>query len=111
MSEPSVKPRPARRLLSSGIPGVDYGVFLLAAPVIGGIGALITAFASYSLAGCIWVAALTALVTAIMAVLEIVQAPAAWDPEPPVKPIAKWSALITFAWPVGYPLYLKERSR
>jgi hypothetical protein len=111
MSETPDRPKHVRRLLSSGIPGADYGVFLLAMPVIGGIGVLITAFASYSLAGCIWVVVLTALVTAIMAVLEIVQAPAAWDPEPPTQAIARWGALITFAWPVGYPLYLRERKR
>ena len=69
MSETPARPKHVRRLLSSGIPGADYGVFLLATPVIGAIGVLITAFASYSLAGCIWVLALTAVLTAIMAVL------------------------------------------
>ncbi|HEX2666785.1 MAG TPA: hypothetical protein VHP13_00245 [Gammaproteobacteria bacterium] len=111
MNETPAKAKSVRRLLSSGIPGADYGVFLLATPVIGAIGILITAFASYSLTGFIWLVALTFVVTAIMAVLEIVQAPAAWDPDPPTQAIARWAALLTFAWPAGYPLYLKERKR
>ncbi len=111
MSDTPVTPKPNRRLLSSGIPGTDYGVFLLATPVIGAIGILITAFASYSLTGFIWLVALTTVSTAIMVMLEIVQAPAAWEQEPPLKPILRWAALVAFLWPAGYPLYLRERKR
>jgi len=101
----------SRRLLSSGMPGADYGVFLVATPVIGAIGILITAFASYSLTGFVWLLVLTTLITAIMAMLEIVQAPAAWAGEPPLKRILRWGAALALLWPVAYPLYLRERKR
>ena len=109
MSEQPVTPKPSRRLLSSGMPGADYGVFLLATPLIGAIGVLITAFASYSLAGFLWILFLTTFLTAVMAMLEIVQAPAAWSGEPPLKRILSWGAAVTFLWPVSYPLYWRER--
>jgi hypothetical protein len=109
MSDQPVTPKPSRRLLSSGMPGADYGVFLLATPLIGAIGVLITAFASYSLTGFVWILFLTALITAIMAMLEIVQAPAAWSGEPPLKRILRWGAAVTFLWPAAYPLYWRER--
>lgn len=102
-------PKHPRRLLSSTMPGADYGVFLLATPVIGAIGILITAFASYSLSGFIWIVALTFGVTAIMAMLEIVQAPAAWEQEPPLKRVLRWGGALAVLWPAGYPLYLRER--
>src|SRR3984885_4190628 len=109
MSEQPAPPKPSRHLLSSGMPGADYGVFLLATPLIGAIGLVITAFASYSVAGFVWILFLTALLTAIMAMLEIVQAPAAWSGEPPLKRILRWGAAVTFLWPVSYPLYWRER--
>ena len=110
MSEQPASPKPSRRLLSSGMPGADYGVFLLATPLIGAIGLVITAFASYSLAGFAWILFLTAFITAVMAMLEIVQAPAAWTDEPPLKRILRWGAAMTFLWPLGYPLYWRERA-
>jgi hypothetical protein len=109
MSDQPVTPKPSRRLLSSGMPGADYGVFLIATPIIGAIGVLITAFASYSLAGFIWILFLTAFITAVMAMLEIVQAPAAWAGDPPLQRILRWGAGLTFLWPATYPLYLRER--
>src|SRR5262249_10145153 len=48
---------------------------------------------------------------AIMAVLEVVQAPAAWETDSPLKDVLRWSGLIALLWPVGYPLYLRERKR
>lgn len=111
MSDTPVKPKRSRRLLSSGMPGADYGVFLLATPLMGAIGVLITAFASYSLTGFIWIVVLTALITAIMAMLEIVQAPAAWEGEPPLQRILRWGAAVALLWPAAYPLYLRERKR
>src|SRR5690348_214549 len=109
MSEPPPKAKPARRLLSSTMPGSDHGVFLMAVPVMGAIGVLITAFASYSLAGFIWLLGLTTFVSAVMAMLEIVQAPAAWSGEPPLKRVLRWGAMLFLVWPVAYPLYQRER--
>jgi hypothetical protein len=91
------------------MPGADYGIFLMATPIIGAIGILITAFASYSLGGFIWIVALTFVVTAIMAMLEIVQAPAAWEHEPPLKRVLRWGAWVALLWPAGFPLYLRAR--
>jgi hypothetical protein len=98
-----------RRLLSSGMPGADYGVFLMAVPVIGGIAILITAFASYSLTAYVWLLVLTACVSALMAAMEIFQAPAAWDSGNPLKLMGRWAAAILFLWPAAYPLYLRAR--
>src|SRR5215472_2595738 len=99
MNDQPAPPKHGRRLLSSGMPGADHGVFLVAVPVMGAIGVLITAFASYSLTGFVWLVILTTLITAIMAMLEIVQAPAAWSGEPPLKRILGWGAALTLLWP------------
>lgn len=112
MSDASTKPpRPPRRLLSSGMPGADYGVFLLAVPLIAAVGLIITAFASHSLAGYLWLMGLTLAVTALLAVLEIVQAPAAWEDGSPLKLMGRWCAALLLLWPAGYPLYLRGRKR
>ncbi len=104
-------PKAPRRLLSSGMPGADYGVFLVAVPVIGGIALLITAFASYSLTAFVWLLVLTAFVSALMAVLEILQAPAAWEGGTPLKSMARWFAALLLLWPAAYPLYLRSRGK
>jgi hypothetical protein len=109
MNDQPASPKHGRRLLSSGMPGADHGVFLVAVPVMGAIGVLITAFASYSLTGFVWLVVLTTLITAIMAMLEVVQAPAAWSGEPPLKRILGWGAALTLLWPAAYPLYWRER--
>ena len=111
MSDTPTPLKPSRRLLSSGMPGADYGVFLMAVPVIGGIAILVTAFASYSLTAFVWLLGLTAFVTALMAAMEIFQAPAAWADGSPMQRMLRWSALLFFAWPVGYPLYMRSRHR
>ena len=97
--------------MSSGMPGADYGVFLLAAPLIGVAALLITAFASHSLGGYLWLLMLTAFVTALLAVMEIFQAPAAWDTGSPLKLMGRWAGLLLFLWPAGYPLYLRARKQ
>ena len=109
MSDQPINPKRSRRLLSSGMPGADYGVFLMAVPVMGAIGVLITAFASYSLTGFVWLVLLTTFASAVMAMLEIVQAPAAWSADPPLKRILRWGALLLLVWPVAFPLYQRER--
>ncbi|MGE5624656.1 MAG: hypothetical protein ACM3ZT_03815 [Bacillota bacterium] len=111
MTEEPIPPKPPRRLLSSGMPGADYGVFLLAAPLIGMAALVITAFAAHSLSGYFWLLALTAFVTALLAVLEIFQAPAAWDSGSPARLMGRWAAAILFLWPAGYPLYLRARKQ
>ena len=112
MTDTPAAPKRSRRLLSSGMPGADYGVFLMAVPVIGAIGILITAFASYSLTAFVWLLLLTAFVTALMAAMEIFQAPAAWEGStPPARQMSRWFALVMLLWPAGYPLYLRDRRR
>ncbi len=111
MTETPASAKASRRLLSSAMPGADYGVFLMAAPLIGAAALLTTALATHSLAGFVWLLFLTTVVTALMAVLEVVQAPAAWETESPLKDVLRWSGLIALLWPVGYPLYLRERKR
>src|SRR5215469_12737004 len=105
----SPAPKTPRRLLSSGMPAADYGVFLVAVPVVGGIGILITAFASYSLAAFVWLLLLTTFVTALMAAMEIFQAPAAWEGGSPLRSMARWFAAVLLLWPAAYPLYLRPR--
>lgn len=109
MSDTPTPSKPSRRLLSSGMPGADYGVFLMAVPVIGGIAILITAFASYSFIAIVWLLILTAFATALIAAMEIFQAPAAWTDGDPVRRMLRWSAVIFFLWPVGYLLYMRSR--
>ena len=111
MTQSSAPARPSRRLLSSAMPGADYGVFLLATPLIGAAALVTPAFATHSLAGFIWLLALTTVVTAVMAVLEIVQAPAAWEGEGPLKDLLRWFGAVALLWPAGYPLYLRARRR
>ena len=103
--------KPRRRLLSSGMPAADYGVFLVATPLIGTAGLLIVALASHSLAGFIWLAALTAFLTALLAIMEIFQAPDAWESGSPLKHLGRWAAAVGLLWPAGYPLYMRERRR
>ncbi len=112
MTDSPASPKFSRRLLSSGMPGADYGVFLMAVPVIGAIGILITAFASYSLTAFVWLLVLTAFVTALMAIMEIFQAPAAWEGgTPPAREMIRQFVTIMLLWPVAYPLYLRHRKR
>ena len=103
--------KPPHRLLSSGMPAADYGVFLLATPLIACVALLVTAFAAHSVTGFIWLLVLTALTTALLAVGEIFQAPAAWESGSPLKFVGKWLALVGLLWPIGYPAYLRERRR
>ena len=104
-------PKKPRRLLSSGMPGADYGVFLLATPLIGAVALLLTALAAHSLSGFVWLVVLTALVSALLAAGEIFQAPAAWESGSPLGFIGKWFAAVALVWPLGFPAYLRERRR
>jgi len=109
---PAPNPRKhVRRLLSSAMPTADYGVFLLAPPLIATVGLLIVALASHSWAGFFWLLALTAFVTALLAVMEIFQSPDAWESGSPLRPLGRWGAAVALLWPAGYPLYLRERRR
>ena len=92
----TVKHKP---LMSSGMPGADYGVFLLAAPLIAAAGLLILALTEHSLAGFLWLLAVTAAVSALLAALEIFQAPAAWADGNAAPHIRNWCAAIAFLWP------------
>lgn len=99
------------KLLSSEMPGADYGIFLLAIPLIAIVGLLIVALASHSIPGLIWLLMLTALITAGFAAGEIFQSPTAWESGSPLKPMFTWLGLVAVLWPVGYPAYLYARRR
>lgn len=103
--------KPPRRLLSSGMPAADYGVFLVAAPLILAVALLLTALAAHTLAGIAWLLVLTVVLTTLLAVGEIFQAPVAWESGSPLKILGKWLLLMGLLWPVGYPAYLRERRR
>lgn len=99
------------RLLSSQMPGADYGVFLLAVPLIAVLGLLTVAFAAYSVAGMVWLLVLTVFITGVFAAGEVFQSPSAWQTGSPLKPMFTWLGLITVLWPFGYPAYLRSRTR
>ncbi|MGA9856069.1 MAG: hypothetical protein WBR29_12415 [Gammaproteobacteria bacterium] len=101
----------SRKLLSSEMPEADYGIFLLAIPLITVVGLLIVALAAHSIPGLVWLLALTALFTAGFAAGEIFQSPSAWDSGSPLKPMFTWLGLVAVLWPVGYPAYLRGRRR
>ena len=101
----------SRKLLSSEMPEADYGIFLLAIPLIAVVGLLVVALATHSIPGLVWLLALTALMTAGFAAGEIFQSPSAWDSGSPLKPMFTWLGLVALLWPVGYPAYLRERRR
>ncbi len=101
----------SRKLLSSEMPGADYGIFLLAIPLIAIVGLLIVALAAHSFPGLVWLLALTAVITAGFAAGEIFQSPSAWDSGSPLKSMFTWLGLVAIVWPVGYPAYLRERRR
>jgi hypothetical protein len=99
------------KLLSSEMPGADYGIFLLAIPLISIVGLLIVALAAHSISGLVWLLVLTALVTSGFAAGEIFQSPIAWESGSPLKPMFSWLGLVAVLWPVGYPAYLHGRHR
>ena len=107
----ALNPSTPRKLLSSDMPGADYGVFLLAIPLIAIVGLLLTAFAAHSVSGFVWLLALTALITAGFAAGEVFQSPAAWSSGSPLKPMFRWLGFVALLWPVGYPAYLHGRHR
>jgi len=101
----------SRKLLSSEMPGADYGIFLLAMPLIAIVGLLIVALAAHSIPGLVWLLVITALITAAFAAGEIFQSPTAWESGSPLKPMFTWLGLVAILWPVGYPAYLYARRR
>lgn len=108
MTEPN---KSTPRLLSSQMPGADYGIFLLAVPVIAVLGLLTVALAAHSVTGMVWLLILTLLITGLFAAGEVFQSPSAWQTGSPLKPMFSWLGLVTLLWPFGYPAYLRARQR
>jgi len=98
-----------RKLLSSETPGADYGIFLVATPILAAIVLLAVALAAHSIPGLILVLIIMALVCAAFTAAEIFQSPAAWDSGSPLKSMFGWLALVAVVWPAGYPAYLRAR--
>lgn len=103
--------RVVRKPLSSETPGADYGIFLLATPVLAAVALLAVALATHSSGGVILVLVLMALVCGAFAASEIFQSPTAWEPGSPLKAMFGWLALVVLLWPGGYPAYLRARRR
>ncbi len=101
----------SRKLLSSEIPGTDYGIFLLAIPLVAIVALLIVALAFHSLPGFIWLLATTTVISACFVVSEIFQSHTAWESGSPVKLMLGWWGFVALLWPVGYPAYLRGRQR
>ncbi|MGH8306790.1 MAG: hypothetical protein ACRER0_00800 [Gammaproteobacteria bacterium] len=101
----------SRRLLSSELPGTDYGIFLLAIPLVGAVALPIVALAFHSLLGFFWLLAATTVVSACFAGSEIFQSHTAWKSGSPVKLLLGWWGFVALLWPVGYPAYLRGRRR
>lgn len=100
-----------RRPLSSDTPGADYGIFLLATPVLTAVALLAVALATHSTGGLILVLVLMVLVCGAFAASEIFQSPAAWDSGSPLKAMFAWLGFVALLWPAGYPAYLRGRRR
>ncbi len=101
----------SHRVLSSGMPEADYGIFMLVIPLIAVVGLLVVALATHSIPGMLWLLALTVVITAGLAAGEIFQAPSAWDAGSPLKPMFTWLGLVAVLWPAGYPAYMRIRQR
>ncbi|MGH8283575.1 MAG: hypothetical protein ACRESE_06980, partial [Gammaproteobacteria bacterium] len=91
----------SRKLLSSEIPGTDYGIFLLAIPLVAIVALLIVALAFHSLPGFIWLLATTTVISACFVVSEIFQSHTAWESGSPVKLMLGWWGFVALLWPVG----------
>src|SRR5574340_711688 len=102
---------PARKPLASETPGADYGIFLLATPVLAAVALLAVALATHSIGGLILVLVLMVLVCAAFAASEIFQSPAAWESGSPLQIMFSWLALVALLWPAGFPAYLRTRRR
>ena len=100
-----------RKLLSSETPGADYGIFLVATPVLAVIALLAVALAAHSIPGLILVLVIMALVCAAFTAAEIFQSPVAWESGSPLKAMFGWLGLVAVLWPAGYPAYLRNRRR
>src|SRR5574340_1114228 len=85
---------PARKPLASETPGADYGIFLLATPVLAAVALLAVALATHSIGGLILVLVLMVLVCAAFAASEIFQSPAAWESGSPLQIMFGWLALV-----------------
>lgn len=99
------------RLLASETPGADYGIFLVATPVLAALVLLAVALSVHSIPGIIVVLVVMALVCAMFAAAEIFQSPAAWESGSPLKPMFGWLGLVALLWPAAYPAYLRDRRR
>lgn len=100
-----------RKPLASETPGADYGIFLLATPILAALALLAVALATHAIVGLILVLVLMVLVCAAFAASEIFQSPAAWESGSPLKIMFGWLALVALLWPAGFPAYLRTRRR
>ena len=100
-----------RKLLSSETPGADYGIYLLAIPILAAVAVLAVALATHSVPALILVLIILALVCALFSAAEIFQSPTTWESGSPLPAMFGWLAFVAILWPVGYPAYLHARRR
>ncbi|MGH8370810.1 MAG: hypothetical protein ACRESC_07495 [Gammaproteobacteria bacterium] len=103
--------KPAPRLLSSHMPGADYGVFLRAVPVSAAFALLVVALVTHSIVYTVLLLLLAVSVSGLLAAAEIFHAPITWKTDSPLRPMLRWFGLVALVWPYGYPAYLRARKR
>ncbi|MGH8279828.1 MAG: hypothetical protein ACRETQ_09745 [Gammaproteobacteria bacterium] len=100
-----------QHLRPSDAPSSDFGIYLLATPVVAAIVALMVALATHSVAGVIAVLVVMAVVTAGFAATEYFRAPGTWDRDDAGKATLGWLGFVLVLWPAGFPVYLCKRRR
>lgn len=100
-----------RLLRPSDAPTADFGIYLLAIPIIAAIAALAVALAQHSVTGIIVVLVIMAVVSAGFATVELFRAPTLLDVKEPTKTIFGWLGFILILWPAGFPAYSFSRRR
>lgn len=101
----------SRLLRPSDAPTADFGIYLLAIPIIAAIAALAVALALHSVTGIIVVLVIMAIVSAGFATTELLRAPTLLDAKEPAKTILGWLGFILILWPAGFPVYSFSRRR
>lgn len=101
----------SRRPQPSDAATSDFGIYLLATPVVAALVALMVALATHSATGVIVVLVVMAAASAGFAFTEYFRAPTVWDAGDPTKSLFGWLGFVLVLWPVGFPAYLRARRR
>lgn len=94
---------------ASDAPTSDFGIYMLATPVVAAIIALMMALGTHSVTSIILVLVAMAIVSATFAFIEYFRAPTVWDAGDPTKSLFGWLGFVLVLWPAGFPAYLYKR--